>query len=438
MRGETQCRRLFIRIRSRNSQRSSILPCIISAALFLSYCFHATPAAASSPPPSALEIRIDQGEILLWERGKSPVLLVPVRAGDGWLSLAKRFSGTTATAPQIRRANPRLRHPLRDRSISIPLEMLRGDLRLKTARRLFPTDRRTPLGYRHWILDPFGDGSESWKWLGLFFCGRDCSRELKRANPEMTRHGLHRARPFHIPEPLLLPVFRRLQVKPVPTPGPRPTSGPDPVKKPTETPQKTATPVSARPTPPAATPPSGALEYGIDKKGAYALYRLHRGEALYSAVVIRFTGQLHAKQVIATAREIAKRSGIPDVTDIPVGHPIKIPLDLLLPRFLPPKDPRRLAWEENRKELAAFLEVVRDEDLSGVEIILDAGHGGLVLEVLHHAGDLGVQREGHGRIGGVEAGEVGGLVVGVQGVVRQVDGVRVLVAGAVVAAASRG
>ncbi len=65
--------------------------------------------------------------------------------------------------------------------------------------------------------------------------------------------------------------------------------------------------------------------------GEYAVYRLQRGEALYSAVVVRFTGQLLAVQVNETAMEIAARSGIDDVTDISVGYPVKIPLDLLLP-----------------------------------------------------------------------------------------------------------
>jgi len=290
--------------------------------------------------------------------------MVPVRPGDGWISLAKRYSGTTATAPQLHRANPKLKHPLRDRKIRVPIELLRADLRLKAAKALFPTDHRTRLGYRHWILAPFGENSESWKWLGLFFCGKDQSQNLKRANPEMSRHGLRRARPFHIPERLLLPIFRELPLKVFPTPTPSPTP------QPTATPQRLTTPIAST------LPPSGALEYGVDAQGAYAVYRLHRGEALYSAVVVRFTGQLHAKQVRATAVEIARRSGIPDVTDISVGHPIKIPLDLLLPQYLPPDNPRRLAWEKRQKELAGFLEVVRDEDLSGVQIILDAGHGG--------------------------------------------------------------
>lgn len=298
------------------------------------------------------------------------MLLVKVRPGDGWISLATRYTGTTATAPQIHRANPRLKHPLRDRRVRIPLELLRADLRLKAARTLFPTDHRSRLGFRHWILAPFGEGSESWKWLGLFFCGADRSRDLKRANPEMSQHGLRRARPFHIPEALLLRVFRELPPKPEPTPTPKPMPKPTTIRA-------TPTPITNPISPPLpSTPSSGALEYGVDARGPFAIYRLHRGEALYSAVVVRFTGQLHAKQVNATALEIARRSGITDVTDIPISHPIKIPLDLLLPQYLPPEDPRRKAWEESRKELAGFLEVVRDENLSGVQIILDAGHGG--------------------------------------------------------------
>jgi N-acetylmuramoyl-L-alanine amidase len=106
------------------------------------------------------------------------------------------------------------------------------------------------------------------------------------------------------------------------------------------------------------------------------VYRLQQGEALYSAVVVRFTGQLLAKQVNETAMEIARRSGIDDVTDIPIGYPVKIPLDLLLPEYLPSDSPERLAWLQEQRELGKFLEVVQATDLSGVQVILDAGHGG--------------------------------------------------------------
>ena len=107
-----------------------------------------------------------------------------------------------------------------------------------------------------------------------------------------------------------------------------------------------------------------------------AVYRLRAGEALYSAVVIRFTGQLHAADVNATAAEIARRSGIATVTSIPVGRQIRIPLELLLPEFLPPGHPRRAAWEREREELLAIKRVIRAANLSGIHVILDAGHGG--------------------------------------------------------------
>lgn len=120
----------------------------------------------------------------------------------------------------------------------------------------------------------------------------------------------------------------------------------------------------------------GPLEYSSDGFGEFAIYRLRKGEALYSAVVVRFTGQLLAKQVNETAIEIARRSGIEDVTDIPVGYPVKIPLELLLSEYLPQGHPRRVAHDEGQRELARFLEVVHAADLTGVHVILDAGHGG--------------------------------------------------------------
>src|SRR6185295_16751365 len=91
--------------------------------------------------------------------------------------------------------------------------------------------------------------------------------------------------------------------------------------------------------------PADLLEYRQDAAGRYAAYRLQPGEALYSSVVVRFTGRVFAEDVNALAAEIAKRSGIADVTDIPIGYEVKIPLDLLQAEFLPPGDPRRAEYE---------------------------------------------------------------------------------------------
>jgi N-acetylmuramoyl-L-alanine amidase len=211
------------------------------------------------------------------------------------------------------------------------------------------------------VLDPFGTGEESWEWISSLFAGNeDRVQDLKRANSEHAARGLRRGRPVVVPESILLSVFRALPAVATPTPAATATARPRPTSLP---PVATVTTVVP-------------LKYGSDESGAYAVYRLQKGEALYSAVVVRFTGQLLAKQVNETAMEIAERSGIADVTDIPVGYPVKIPLDLLLAEFLPADDPRRLAWASEQRELGRFLEVVHATDLSGVQVILDAGHGG--------------------------------------------------------------
>ena len=126
--------------------------------------------------------------------------------------------------------------------------------------------------------------------------------------------------------------------------------------------------------PAAETPPP--LEFASDAAGRYALYRLQKGEALYSAVVVRFTGRVHAEDVNAKAAEIAARSGIDDVRSIPVGFAIKIPIADLAPEFRPPDDPARIEEEKARLEAAQFANTVRTADLSGVTVVLDAGHGG--------------------------------------------------------------
>ena len=91
------------------------------------------------------------------------------------------------------------------------------------------------------------------------------------------------------------------------------------------------------------------LVFDQDDKGRYAVYRLRKGEALYSAVVVRFTGRLDAVDVNELAMTIASRSGIENVHAIPVGFPVKVPLEYLSEEFLPKDDPRAL--ERDRKSV---------------------------------------------------------------------------------------
>ena len=93
----------------------------------------------------------------------------------------------------------------------------------------------------------------------------------------------------------------------------------------------------------------------------YGLYRLKANEALYSAVVVRFTGRVEAADVNQIARDLMALNGLHDETKIPVGAEIRIPLELIDEAFFtereqPPRvSPRRGHFKH---------------------VILDAGHGG--------------------------------------------------------------
>jgi N-acetylmuramoyl-L-alanine amidase len=118
------------------------------------------------------------------------------------------------------------------------------------------------------------------------------------------------------------------------------------------------------------------LSYGRDAQGPYAAYRIKKGEALYSAVVVRFTGRVDVQEVNDLTVRVAERSGIRDVTSIPVGYRVRIPLDLLLTEYLPRDDPRRQEWERHQAEVERYTNPARTRNLEGVAVILDAGHGG--------------------------------------------------------------
>ncbi len=132
---------------------------------------------------------------------------------------------------------------------------------------------------------------------------------------------------------------------------------------------------------PETEPPN--LVFGQDEKGRYAVYRLRKGEALYSAVVVRFTGRLDAADVNDLALKLAERSGIPDVHAIPVGYPVKIPLDVLSDEFLPKDDARYVERAREKAETAQFSRPEVARGLAGVRVILDAGHGGRDTGTLH-------------------------------------------------------
>lgn len=118
------------------------------------------------------------------------------------------------------------------------------------------------------------------------------------------------------------------------------------------------------------------LTYGKDSRGKYAEYRLKRGEAIYSSVVVRFCGLVRAQDVNKVAKIIISRNRIKDETDMPIGARIRIPYENLEPEFKAADDPEYLDFVNNLDAVAAVSSNVASRNLDGVTIILDAGHGG--------------------------------------------------------------
>jgi N-acetylmuramoyl-L-alanine amidase len=119
------------------------------------------------------------------------------------------------------------------------------------------------------------------------------------------------------------------------------------------------------------------LDYTSDRSGAYALYKLKKGEALYTSVVARFTDYRENADILEACRVIAEKSNIRDVRDIHTGQTVIIPAYMLSDRYQPRDSVARKEFEQVIQEaerLAKTRPVARD--LAGVVVILDPGHGG--------------------------------------------------------------
>lgn len=273
-------------------------------------------------------------------RGRDVVLEVRAREGDDWSALARRWTGTVESRAALEGAAGA--GPLvPDRWVPVPVEQLEDAWRSLVLASLFPKDRVDGESFLHvaraGVLPTYDEGL--WQ-VALWFTG---AGENYPSLQEVNR--------------LASPELAVGQVVKIPLaslhPGLRPATRSD----------------------------DGTLEYGRDARGEYAVYRLKPREALWSAVVLRYTGRTAPEDVEALARELAQRSGIRDLTDIPVGYPVRIPLDLLEPEFLPRGHPRRARVEAERAEAEAELRVSppappKPGGLEGALVILDPGHGG--------------------------------------------------------------
>ena len=290
--------------------------------------------------------------------------------GDAWTRLAKRVTGDALNWRAIAAING-------DKlttgdPVHVPYAMLRPELQRQIISTLFPKDGLTATGWRHIAAGPAGTESESlWSVAEWFTGSGENYAAVRAANPG---HSLstHPGDVILIPKRLLSAAFggEREEMNASSKTAEVRKSEDDPIEHaPADAP---AADVALE----AVAPGQPALSYERNTSEPYAVYRLQKGEALYSSVAIRFTGRVYSRDVGDVVDRIVKFNAIDDVAKIPVGYAVKIPFSLLMPQYLPADDPTRLAAEMIERESAKLAKRTRAKGLHGVHVILDAGHGG--------------------------------------------------------------
>jgi len=307
---------------------------------------------------------------------------------EGLLAFTERLCGSPRHASAVSRANGGVRRLRRGVSYRIPFDLLPARHQETVVRALLPNDEPTVDGWRHRVAaSTRGRRAESlWSIAEWFTRSGENHRALRQANG-LSGNVIVPGQTIVVPRRFLVEPFAGMLpdrppptvVAAVPEPAPQEATERAPETEPQKGPEQA--PEQAPEAAPQRTPERSAegtpfVRYGSDDEGEYASYRLNAGEALYSSVVMRFTGQLFAAEINQLVNEIAERNAIADVRDIPAGYEVKVPFELLSPLYLPGDHPRRREWEAQRSVADQIENELMALDLAGVTVVLDAGHGG--------------------------------------------------------------
>jgi N-acetylmuramoyl-L-alanine amidase len=292
--------------------------------------------------------------------------------GDAWTRLAKRVTGDAANWEQLAAANEADETLKTDDPVRVPFALLRPALQRQIIDTLFPRDSISTEGWKHVVVGARGiEGESLWNIAEWFTGAGDNYTLIRKANPSQglsTRKG----DVILVPKRLLTAAFGGSSEE---ENAPKTAAE---VRKPSDDATERAAADENVPEAVAAVVP-GPPSLTYERSGAepYAVYRLQKGEALYSSVAIRFTGRVFSKDVGDVLDRIVRFNEIEDVAKIPVGRAVKIPMNLLLPEFLPQDDPTRVAREANKRESAKVAKRTRARGLADVHVVVDAGHGGI-------------------------------------------------------------
>ncbi len=363
-------------------------------------CFFGSPAGAAPP-----EIRVEL----------EPQVTVVLQGGVK-LSLECAFPAPGVAQAVLSRimSNPGDWRFFVDRSQArIPYARLNPTTQRRVLQALFPQDSVDSRGWRHVVTVDGPEGSESLFALAEWLTGRGTNAsQFRQENGSPVADGpLRKGQALIMPYALLLPHMRPPAGG---TPGAAvstPPAAPEMAPAAGQQPKKSSGPPAASPAAPRPSdnppppPPveeaatasdttddstsqssidtpsptrgNGLLTYGQDSSGKYAEYRLQPGESLYTAVVIRFTDIREHKEILKASETIARRSGIRDISRMPAGQRVKIPLDMLSAEYLPEDTPERKEFEEIQKKARELRSrTPKTRNLKGVVVVIDPGHGG--------------------------------------------------------------
>jgi N-acetylmuramoyl-L-alanine amidase len=300
-------------------------------------------------------------------------VVVKPHEGDAWSRLAKRVTGDGDRWHDIAAFNRASDNLTSEQLVRVPFAMLRPELQRQIVTTLFASDTSNAAGWKHVVVGSEIEGESLWR-LAEWFTGDGANyAAIRKANPNQglsTRKG----DVIVIPNELLTAAFRKarggVEEENAPSAASeiRQPSHDSSQRQSAHEDVETATVVEAAGLPP--------LTYERSAAVPYAVYRLQKGEALYSSVAIRFTGRVYSKDVGDVLDRLVKFNGIDDVAKMRVGYAVRIPMDLLLPEYLPADDPTRIAAERSKEASAKLAKRSRARNLDGVTVILDAGHGG--------------------------------------------------------------
>jgi N-acetylmuramoyl-L-alanine amidase len=321
---------------------------------------------------------------------------VPARSGEDWPAFGRRVLQDPLQWLEVQRLNNRQRlHAIKE--VNIPFALLNKEHQRLALAQIFPSDELAPTGWRHVVTH---SGETVWLIAEIFTGDGNNYPAIQKENNLAPESVLRHGQTVLIPPNLLLPNLRpaSLLVAAASPPEAEPSSQPEPIKPAPELPKQAAA-VNETPSPKPSTPSAESravasvakpkssagtskdrqtittlshpdLVFQQNARGEReAVYRLKKGEALYSAVVVRFTGRIDADEVNDVAQKLLAYNGIRDATKIADGTPIRIPVRFLDEDIFRGKIPPAPATRPPRPER-------RGRSRSNLHVILDAGHGG--------------------------------------------------------------